>query len=80
MGIFNLLLHDLFFQNDTLSHYSKYSMTELKPIISKMAQLVLKADSGKLTAVKTKYQSSKFMRISTISELKTDIVRQLATE
>lgn len=66
--------------NETLTHYSKYSMAEVKPVIRKLAQLVLKADTGKLTAVKTKYQSSKFMRISTLSELKSDIVRQLSTE
>ena len=47
--------------------------------MKKMATLLQKAGTGKLTAVKTKYQSSKFMRISNIPELKTAaIIKELS--
>jgi hypothetical protein len=63
---------------DTLHFYSKYSEKELMPIIKKMAVLVTKSGSGKLVAIKTKYQSSKFMRISTVPELKSQVILDLA--
>lgn len=64
--------------DDTLTHYSKYSEKELKPIMQKMAHLIVKSDTSKLTAVKSKYQSSKFMKISTIPQLKGRLVKELA--
>ena len=54
----------------TLEHYSKYTESDLLPVMKKMVKLVQKANTGKLTAVHTKYKSSKFMRISVIPELK----------
>jgi len=65
--------------SDCLHFYSKYSEKELMPIIKKMAVLVTKAGSGKLVAIKTKYQSSKFMRISTVPELKSTTIQDLAS-
>lgn len=64
--------------NDTLQFYSKYGESDLMPIMEHMAYLVTKAGTGKLTAVKTKYQSSKFMRISLIPELKSQLIQDLA--
>ena len=66
------------FQNETLSHYSKYGENELLPVMKKMAVLVTRAGTGKLTAIKTKYASSKFMKISNIPELKSPMVEELA--
>lgn len=65
---------------DTLHYYSKYSETELLPIMKRMANLVLKAGSGKLTAVYTKYKGAKFMKISTIPQLQSEskIIQDLA--
>lgn len=64
--------------SDTLSFYSKYNEKELMLIMQKMAVLVQKSGTGKLTAIHTKYKSSKFMRISTIPELKCAAISELA--
>ena len=48
------------------------------PIMKKMAVLVTKSGAGKLVAIKTKYQSSKFMRISAVPELKSQLIQDLA--
>ena len=48
------------------------------PLIQKMALLATKAGTGKLTAIKTKYQSSKFMRIANLPELKCQLMVDLA--
>lgn len=63
---------------DTLVFYSKYKEADLMPVIKAMASLVLKAGTGKLTAIKVKYQSSKFMKISTLPELQSQTVQRLA--
>jgi len=46
--------------------------------MERIALLVTKAGTGKLTAVKTKYQSSKFMRISQMPELSSQLIKDLA--
>lgn len=66
--------------SDTLVHYSKYNESDLLPIMKKMATLVKKAGTGKLTAIHTKYKSSKFMRISTIPELKSSVLTEITDE
>jgi hypothetical protein len=62
----------------TMVHYSGYTEHQLQSLICRLCQLVLKAGTGKLTAIKTKYQSSKFMRISKLVQLDSQIVRDLA--
>ena len=74
------LLISTFFQDETLQFYSKYSEEQLLPIMRKMAYLVAKAGSGKLTAIHLKYQSSKFMRISVAPELKCQTIVDMAAE
>lgn len=64
---------------DTLSHYSKYPESKLKPIMQRMAVLVSKSGTGKLTAIHTKYSSSKFMRTSRMPELQCQLITDLAT-
>lgn len=64
--------------NDTLAHYSSYQEKDLVHTMQKLACLVIKAENSKLTAVRTKYSSSKFMKISTIPELKSQHVKDLA--
>lgn len=64
--------------SDTLSFYSKYTESELRPILKRLADLLQKAGTGKLTAIKTKYQSSKFMKISLLPELQSKVVAELA--
>lgn len=65
--------------NDTLMYYSNYTEKELHPILARMALLVTRAGTGKLNAIKTKYQSSKFMKISLIPELKSQVIEDLAS-
>lgn len=64
--------------NGTLVYYSHYKEKEIEPIVSKMAAIVLKMKTSKQQAVKNKYKSNKLMKISTISELDSDLVVRLA--
>lgn len=48
--------------------------------MKKLCSLVIKAETYKLTAVRTKYASSKFMKISSCSELKGQLVKELASQ
>ena len=42
-----------YFQNDTLSYYSTYSVKDLSDTMKKIAKLVIKAESSKLTVSTT---------------------------
>ncbi|XP_069137940.1 G2/mitotic-specific cyclin-B-like [Argopecten irradians] len=74
----SMLLLDGSKWTDTLSHYSSYSESDLMPMVHKLSTLVIKAEKSKLTAVRTKYASSKFNKISTISELQSQTLIDLA--
>lgn len=63
---------------ETLSHYSSYTEKDLTTMVQKLSSLVVKAENSKLTAVRTKYASSKFNKISAISELKSQRVKDLS--
>lgn len=63
---------------DTLSYYSTYTLEDLSDTMKKIAKLVIKAETSKLTAVRTKYQSSKFYKISSIPDLKGEQIRRFA--
>nr|KAG5695271.1 hypothetical protein BaRGS_028206 [Batillaria attramentaria] len=63
---------------ETLVYYSTYSEEQLQPVAAKMASLVVKAETSKLTAIRTKYSTSKLMKISQIPELKSSLVTDLA--
>ena len=65
-------------QDDTMHFYSRYSESELEPIMQRMALLVVKASQGKLTAIYTKYKSSKFMKISLLPELQQQTILDYA--
>ncbi|KAL4227464.1 G2/mitotic-specific cyclin-B2 [Mactra antiquata] len=64
---------------ETLSHYSSYSESDLLQTMQKLASLVIKAENCKLTAVHTKYSSSKFMKISKLPALKLPLIKELAS-
>lgn len=66
--------------NETLQYYSSYSEADLIPLAQKIAQLVVKAETHKLVAVKTKYSSSKFMKIAHTPELKGKILKEFAKD
>ncbi|XP_013108370.2 G2/mitotic-specific cyclin-B [Stomoxys calcitrans] len=55
--------------NSTLEWYSRYSPEHLRPIAKKIASVARNAPNAKLKAVYTKYQASKFQKVSTRSEL-----------
>lgn len=63
---------------ETLNHYSSYSENDLFQTMQKLASLVIKAENSKLTAVRTKYSSSKFMKISTLAALKSPVIKEMA--
>ncbi|XP_023298946.2 G2/mitotic-specific cyclin-B isoform X2 [Lucilia cuprina] len=55
--------------NSTLEWYSRYSPEHLRPIAKKIASVARNAPHAKLKAVYTKYQASKFQKVSMRSEL-----------
>jgi len=55
--------------NMNLQHYSAYSTIQLMPTVKKMASMIAKADSTKLQAVRTKYSSVKFMKVSLLPQV-----------
>lgn len=55
--------------NSTLEWYSRYSADHLRPIAKKIASVARNAPHAKLKAVYTKYQASKFQKVSMRSEL-----------
>lgn len=52
-----------------MTFYTGHEETNLSPLMAKLARLVLNAGTGKTTAVKAKYQSSKLMKVSLLEEL-----------
>ncbi|CAI9610778.1 unnamed protein product [Staurois parvus] len=64
----------------TLQHYTMYSEDSLRPIIQHMAKNVLRVNKGltKHMTVKNKYGSSKQMKISTIPQLRSEVIAELA--
>jgi len=72
------LLGDESVWDDTLTFYSNYAEDKLKPIVCKMAAIIIKSQSSKQQAVRSKYRSSKCMKISEIPQLKSRLVETLA--
>nr|XP_019968903.1 PREDICTED: G2/mitotic-specific cyclin-B2-like [Paralichthys olivaceus] len=61
-------------------HYSTYDEAHLKPVMQHIAKNVVTVNEGKtkFQAVKTKYSSSKLMKISLIPQLKSSTVKNMA--
>lgn len=53
----------------TLEHYTHYTIEQLTPVVQRLAKLVKSAPTMKVQAVYSKYQSSKFEKISAQPEL-----------
>eukprot|EP00064_Thunnus_orientalis_P003880 superscaffoldBa00000336_g3891 len=66
----------------TLQHYMDYTAESLIPVMAHIAKNVVKVNDGqtKHMAIKGKYSTSKQMRIATISQLKSSVVRDLAKQ
>lgn len=65
----------------TQQHYSTYDEAHLKPIMQLIAKNVVQVNDGKtkFTAVKTKYSSSKLMKVALSPQLSSPVVRSLAS-
>ncbi|XP_071844621.1 G2/mitotic-specific cyclin-B-like [Apostichopus japonicus] len=70
------LLEDEAEWDSKMEYYSNYTRGEVAPIVENMAQLILRSETSKYQAVRNKFASSKFMKISTISELKPASVKR----
>lgn len=66
--------------SDTLHHYSNYSEENLAPVMRRMATLIMKSENSKLQAIRTKYSTSKFNKISSIPQLKSSVITDLVKE
>ncbi|KAL0965444.1 hypothetical protein UPYG_G00281350 [Umbra pygmaea] len=68
--------------NATLQHYMNYTEDSLVPVMQHIAKNVVKVTEGqtKHMAVKNKYSSQKQMRIATISQLKSSLIKDLAKQ
>ncbi|KAI1905301.1 hypothetical protein AGOR_G00014690 [Albula goreensis] len=66
----------------TLQHYMDYTESCLIPVMQHIAKNVVKVNEGltKHMAVKNKYSSQKQMRISTIPQLKSSVIKDLAKQ
>lgn len=66
----------------TLQHYMDYTAESLIPVMAHIAKNVVKVNDGltKHMAIKGKYSTSKQMRIATISQLKSSVVKDLAKQ
>ncbi|XP_071219223.1 G2/mitotic-specific cyclin-B1-like isoform X2 [Salvelinus alpinus] len=68
--------------SSTLQHYMNYTEDSLVPAMQHIAKNVLKVNEGqtKHMTVKNKYSSQKQMRIATISQLKSSLIKDLAKQ
>uniref|UniRef100_A0A3B5B8J8 Cyclin B1 n=1 Tax=Stegastes partitus TaxID=144197 RepID=A0A3B5B8J8_9TELE len=66
----------------TLQHYMDYTAESLIPVMAHIAKNVVRVNEGltKHMAIKGKYSTSKQMRIATISQLKSSVVKDLAKQ
>ncbi|XP_067127724.1 G2/mitotic-specific cyclin-B-like [Centruroides vittatus] len=64
--------------NKTLVYYSQYDESQLLPLVYRLSHIIHTAEKNKLQAIHSKYRSSKFLKISTIPELKCKLVEQFA--
>jgi hypothetical protein len=64
--------------SETLAFYSGYSEEEIMPVVRRMCQVVVDSEKSKLQAVRLKYSSNKLFKISTIPQLKSPLVAELA--
>lgn len=66
----------------TLVHYSKYTLTDLRSIITELAGVLKKVTESpvdaKMMAIKKKYTHKKFMKISALKQLSEPVLEELA--
>ena len=50
--------------NTSLVHYTKYSLSDLRPTVERLAVVLVNAPTAKLATVYQKYSNKKFMKIA----------------
>jgi len=65
--------HGLWSRN--LQYYSGYSSMQLMETVKKMASMIVKSETNKLQAVRTKYSSTKFMKVTSLPKVKSGMSR-----
>jgi len=60
-----------------LRHYSGYTSSQLIPLVSRLAEMLSKAPSSKMQAVRSKYSSSKLMQVCQLPHLSGDMMSRL---
>lgn len=64
--------------NPSLAFYSNYPEEHLLPYASHLCQIIKRAEKSRFQSCRRKYNSSKLLEISKISELKSAVVEELA--
>jgi len=62
----------------SLEHYTKYTMDQLFPVVSKLAEVLFLAPTAKLATVYQKFSNKKFMKISRIPVLEDPVLKKIA--
>lgn len=63
---------------NTLVHYSTYSKDDVLPVVQEIANIVINADKSKYQVIRNKYAQSKYMKISTRPEIKSETMVAIA--
>lgn len=66
--------------NDVLQHHSTYTVEELTPTMNGMAKAVEKIETAKLQTVRKKYEVSRLMKVSSLPQLKSAIISEMAAQ
>ncbi|GFT55981.1 hypothetical protein NPIL_636481 [Nephila pilipes] len=64
--------------SETLTFYSGYSEEKILPIVKKLCKIVKESETTKLQAIRVKYSSSKLFKVSTLPQLKSPLITELA--
>ncbi|XP_071439197.1 G2/mitotic-specific cyclin-B2 [Hetaerina americana] len=63
---------------DTLVHYSTYRFSEITHLVKNLAALIIKAETSKYKALRSKFSSSKYLKVSLNEVLKSHQLKKLA--
>ncbi|XP_046398884.1 G2/mitotic-specific cyclin-B2 [Ischnura elegans] len=63
---------------DTLSFYSTYSFSSISHLVKNLAALVVKAETSKYKAVRSKFSASKYLKVSLNEALSSSHLKKLA--
>ncbi|GAB6032411.1 G2/mitotic-specific cyclin-B1 [Chamberlinius hualienensis] len=66
--------------SEVLQHHSTYTLEDLNPIMNCMAKQVVKMETSKLQTVRRKYNSDTFMRVSSLPQLKSAQIAEMAAK